>query len=162
MTTVLLYAEGHATSEVICIGELIDAQPDLTTRYAGTRPYKVGVIAIRADDLVALDVAGFPDRTFWVVIDGEYLRIQTAGISVTTSGAMLVVDQSTRQLAFTEYLGKPMSPEALRIIEPSPPRPTSEWALAETERALRDWQAQQDLAVAVDAAAAELGLEFPA
>lgn len=162
MTTVLLYAEGHAHAELICIGELLDAQPDLTTRYAGTRPYKVGVIAIRADDLLALETAGFPDRTFWAVIDGEYLRIQTAGSSITTSGAMIVVDQSTGQLAFTEYLSKQMTPDALRIVEPSPPRPTSEWALAETERALRDWQAEQDMAAAVDAAAAERGLEFPA
>lgn len=162
MTTVLLYAEGHRRSETVCVGELLDAQPDLTTRYAGTRPYKVGIIAIRADDLVALEVAGFPERTFWVVIDDEYLRVQTAGASLAAGGGMLVVDQSTNNLHITAYLGQPMVPAALRIVEPSPPRPTAEWIQAETERALRDWQAEQDMAVAVDATFVERGIEFPA
>ncbi|MBF6202338.1 hypothetical protein, partial [Nocardia cyriacigeorgica] len=107
--------------------------------------------------LVTLEVAGFPERTFWVVIDDEYLRVQTAGASLAAGGGMLVVDQSTNNLHITAYLGQPMVPAALRIVEPSPPRPTAEWIQAETERALRDWQAEQDMAVAVDATFLERG-----
>lgn len=161
MTTVLLYAEGHRPGEIICIGEFVDAQPDLTTRHAGTRPYKVGVIAIRADDLVALDVAGFPDRTFWVVIDGEYLRIHNAGASLAASGGVLVVDQSAPAVHLRD-MHSIDSDEVLRVVEPSPPQPVSEWLRAETDRVIREWHAMQDMAIAVDAALSERGLEFPA
>ncbi|MFI7527514.1 hypothetical protein [Nocardia salmonicida] len=161
MTTVLLYAEGPAPAEVICIGEFRDAQPDLATRHSGTRPYKVGVIAIRTDDLVALDVAGFPDRTFWVSVDGEYMRIQTASASHATGGGMLAVDQSEPAVHLRD-MHSIDSDDILRVIEPSPPRPVAEWLPVETARVIREWHALQDMAIAVDAALSERGIEFPA
>lgn len=161
--TVQLHTEGDAPRETRCIAEIDGAEPDLVTRYAGTRPYRTGIVLVPADIVESILNGGFTEgRTFWAVIDGEYIRVQEVGPGPMPGIGLLAVDQSTNKLHVSAYLGRQMGPESLRIVEPSPPLPTAEWMLPETERALRDWQAAQDLTAAVDALFNERGIEFPA
>lgn len=112
----------------------------LATRRAGTREYLTGTITVTAPDIVAtlLDI----DRrsaNAWALWDGSHMRIKSVGLG---DGGILEihVDQSLSSIARQPETGARI---AVRLVEPSPPRPVAEWKKAETDRALADYLAAQ-------------------
>jgi hypothetical protein len=141
-----LYAATPDTGEIHYLTTLDGATAELETRYAGTRPYLAGEIRVRPEHIHRA-METIADAPHWVSVDGTYLRVQQLGVDLSGVG-WIGVDQST--FAIKMLPGGPAVSD-LRIVEPSPPRPSEEWMPAEIERALRDRQAEKDLAVAINA-----------
>ncbi|MGW4123649.1 hypothetical protein [Nocardia sp. NPDC004711] len=132
-----IYRAGDQPGELITICELpATATAVLTTRRTGSRDYLAGTLTVDPDVVrTLLQLPGTP--TCWALWDGTYIRIRD--ISITDGGAgLLRVDQSTHAMSTKQAEGGRI---ALRIVEPSPPQPVSEWVPAERERALADHHA---------------------
>lgn len=81
----------------------------------------------------------FTHGTAWVVVDGEYARIHNVRYWADR-GSSVDFDQSAG-VVYARFRGGRF--EALRIVEPSPPRPQQKWVEAERRRAIRDFTAEQ-------------------
>lgn len=138
------------------------AQPAIETRTTGSRRYRAGRIWLpegtALDDLYD---AGFPNQTCWACVWGAFIRIVGIGREMT---GRLYIDCDQSNPAVTHIDGDRVV--ALRVVEPSPPRPPREWLDEERVRAIRDWEASRrgdaalaQMTAAVDAVFREAGLE---
>ncbi|MGV9742843.1 hypothetical protein [Nocardia farcinica] len=136
-------------TEPVHLGDLPDAYLDLHTHYAGTRPYRSGIISVAAEHIWPI-VDGRAEHawTFWVRVDDEYLRVQRVQIPILGGTAILEVDQSLPAPATRVGTDGTIAVQ-LRVVEPSPPRPTSEWLPAEAERVVRDYENELAMGAAV-------------
>ncbi|MGW4718297.1 hypothetical protein [Nocardia sp. NPDC004260] len=147
-----LYRAAPASGEIHYVTTLDDATPHLETRYAGTRPYLAGEIRTTAAEVHRL-AETIEHGDHWVTVEGTYIRVHKLAIDMSWVGfGWIGVDQSTFAKKLTP-IGIAITD--LRVVEPSPPRPTEEWMPAEIARAIRDRQAEKDLAVAVNAVFAQ-------
>ncbi|MBF6298250.1 hypothetical protein IU459_11930 [Nocardia amamiensis] len=140
-----LYQAAPESGEVHYLATLDGATAELETRYAGTRPYLAGEIRTRPHHIRRL-METIEHGVHWVTVDGTYLRVHALQIDLDVVG-WIGVDQSTFAKKWTPA---GIAITDLRVVEPSPPRPTEEWMPAEIARAIRDRQAEKDLAVAVN------------
>ncbi|WP_280247309.1 hypothetical protein [Nocardia abscessus] len=142
-----LYKAAPESGEVHYVTTFNDATPHLETRYAGTRPYLAGEIRATAAEVQRL-AETIEHGDHWVTVDGTYLRVHKLAIDTSCVGfGWIGVDQSTFAKKWTPG---GIAITDLRVVEPSPPRPTEEWMPAEIARAIRDRQAEKDLAVAIN------------
>ncbi|MEV6258054.1 hypothetical protein AB0L97_32845 [Nocardia sp. NPDC051911] len=130
----LAIAEPHHLAPV-WIATLDDARPEIETKASGSRTYLAGIVAAAGSDAedVGRSLLGLVEHlTVWVEYRGSYVRVQSVDLGdwrlrIRCSQAADV------GLAFLDG-----QETALRVVEPSPPRPTDEWFPAERARAIRD------------------------
>jgi hypothetical protein len=147
-----LYKAAPESGEIHYVTTFNDATPHLETRYAGTRPYLAGEIQVHAAEVHRL-AETLAHASYWVTIDDTFLRVQKLAVDLSWAGwGWIGVDQSTFAKKWTPG---GIAITDLRVVEPSPPRPTEEWMPAEIARAIRDRQAEKDIAVAINAVFAQ-------
>ncbi|MBF6301190.1 hypothetical protein IU459_27130 [Nocardia amamiensis] len=145
MTEIDIVASGEEPGALEFLTTLTDAGAALETRYAGTRRYLAGRIFVPGY-LLAVLIENFHRRIYWAVVDDIYIRVWGFVRDRRSGRGHLEVDQSAPVLI-------PVGGGAcgyLRLVEPSPPRPPTEWLDAEKERARRDWEAFRAMATTID------------
>ncbi|MBF6515547.1 hypothetical protein IU421_14840 [Nocardia cyriacigeorgica] len=128
--TIVVNGPNPAELHELC--RLTDMQPTIKTHTTGTARYKAGAVYTR--DLTAAKKVfdAVLDAQLWIVFDGTYIRVTT--ISMGWNEGRIEASQGA-DIGYALISG---TLRDLRLVEPSPPRPSDEWVDAERARAIRD------------------------
>lgn len=126
-------AEAPERGQLREVLRLTNIETDVQSYPTGTASYKAGAVYTCDTDSITQLLQVMP-LTMWIVCDGVFLRIQTVSSNHWREKHRIECTQGTDTGCAVIY-GKG---HTLRLVEPSPPRPTDEWLDAERSRAIRD------------------------
>ncbi|OXR46645.1 hypothetical protein B7C42_01619 [Nocardia cerradoensis] len=125
----------NQTFDVVRLGTLRDAEANIRPATTGTQTYLAGEIHCGPDDAALIDqlIRRHPFVPAWVVFESKHIRVES--VECYMRGSSLITCGQAGEYACAVLDG---ALTALTVVEPSPPRPTSEWIDCERARAIRD------------------------